>query len=650
MTLKKIDSPRLPANARPWSKNALNLAQKRFLFKSGLQIDEWFDEVARYVCSGYSGADKEHYRSLYSRLLQSKSFLPTSAALANTIHKKGAFAGCIVLPLPLTIEEIFTQSLPEIMHMLLAGIGVGFDFSHFYPRLLSIRGQASLGPVETLLSIAQAVERPAIYAGVKRSAFMATLFVQHPDIFEFICMKNRFKVENVNISVTFNTAFKKAITERGYLPLFWKNDNNNTMLTTAHLRKMKLSCERRNVNEPDLEIRNHNKIYSRSVNGYVGRLIGTNIFIDSNVLLEFISVNAHACGDPGLINLDIINQDNPTHSRYSSRAHSGVGTITTTTPCGEQPLLPYEVCHLGSFNLMAFVENQQFNFALFSHTATIALRFMDDLISLSDNGLEKSNRVSMRNRKIGMGIMGLADVLGELDIPYDSEMALDFCNTIGALLQSSLRTASQILAHERGVYPNHPHSKHAHDQAQRHATLTTIAPTGHIATLADCSFGIEPYYLIEFNRHAAGMQTHSCSIVQRKLSRINYDLQQWIFDTKKRNSSYVFDGSLKGLCEEIFVDSEKNAFLKKIKSVFKTAHEINYIDHLKMVQAWQKHIDNGISKTINLPQSASISDVVEIFKKSLEFNLKGITIFRDNSLDYQPLSKPTSCIDCHIIA
>lgn len=649
MMIKKNDTFSLPAS-RSWSKNALNLAQKRFLFKSSFHVDEWFDEVAKYICHEYSGAEKEYYCTMYSQLLHSKAFLPTSAALANTINKKGAFAGCIVLPLPLSIEEIFDDRLPEIMKMLLSGIGVGLDFSHFFPRLFPIHGQASLGPVETLLSIAQAVERPAIYAGVKRAAFMGTLFVQHPDIFEFACMKNRFNIDNVNISLTFNTAFKRAIHERGYLPLFWRNDLGTTILNKSHLKEMQHSSERRSVNEPDLEIRNKNKIYSHAAGECVGRLIGDDIFIDGNILLEFICANAHACGDPGLINLDAINLDNPTHSRYGSSDRIGVGTITTTTPCGEQPLLPYEVCHLGSFNLMAFVEDKQFNSDLFSRTAAVALRFMDDLISKNDNGLEKANQVSLANRKVGLGIMGLADVLGEMEIPYDSEDALDFCDQIGALLQNSLRCASEALALERGVYLNHPHSKHAHGKPQRHATLTTIAPTGHIATLADCSFGIEPYYLIEYNRHAAGIQTHSCSILQKKLGHINYSLQQWIHDTKMKNPSYIFDGSLADLDDDPFSDLEKNDFVKKIKNIFKTAHEINFIDHLKMVRTWQKYTDNGISKTVNLPQSSTLADVIKIFKMSLDFNLKGITIFRDNSLHHQPLSKPKPCLDCHIVA
>ncbi|MCA9508868.1 MAG: hypothetical protein KC505_10650 [Myxococcales bacterium] len=629
-----------------WSKNALNLAKKRFLFKSEFAIDDWFYNVAKCVCSHYAEPEREYYTRKYTQLLQSRIFLPTSSALANTIYKNGIFAGCMVFPLPTNLEEIFNSALPKIMKMLLLGVGVGLDLSHFPPRSLPINSQASLGPIQTLITLAQAVESPATYQGIKRAAFMATLFAQHPDIFEFISMKRHRRIENINISLTFDTALKKSLEVNGYLPLFWQNEGSAEIFSLEHLDKMKLCADCRSVQKPDLELRNKNKIYSNSVGDFVGKLIGNKIYINTQILLDFVSDTAHACGDPGLINLDAINQDNPTHPRYSDIKQIGIGSIKSTTPCGEQPLLPYEVCHLGSFNLKAFIIDQKFNKKLFSDTIKLALRLMDDLICSSNHGLDEINRVSVANRKVGLGVMGLADALAELEIPYDSDEALKFCEEVSFLLQSNLEIASEILADERGVYPNFKFSRHANSRPRRHATLSTIAPTGHIATLADCSFGIEPYYLIEFDRNAAGVQSCTCSVLEAKLQKINYSLAQWIADTKNRNPYYEFDGSLKMLSENIFSKEEKNHYLKRLKSVFKTAHEIDYASHLNMVSVWQKHVENGISKTINLSRYSTREDVKNIFSYFINQNLKGITVFRDRSLKRQALYKTKSCINC----
>jgi ribonucleoside-diphosphate reductase alpha chain len=633
------------SNPSLWSDNALNLAHKRYLFDTGLRINEWFEKVAQHICRNYSNGDKEHFQKLYTALLKSKAFLPTSAALANSLKEKGAFAGCIVLPLPSSIEEIFDSALAKIMRMLLLGIGVGLDLSHLAPRLFLSDGRASLGPVQSLLSIAQAVERPALYAGLKRAAFMATLFAQHPDIFEFIALKKHQNLANVNISVSVDAAFNRAIEQGALLPIMWRDEFSTRLLTTEHLIEMKRCADRRSVDAPDLEIRG-NQVFSKSVHEVVGRVLDKILYLDAERLLQFIADSAHSCGDPGLINLDAINLANPTHPSHSRENRLGVGIIKTTTPCGEQPLLPYEVCHLGSFNLSAFIKNQQFQEERFSQTIHLALRFMDDLISVGDNGLNEANELSLANRKIGLGVMGFADALAELEIPYDSPEALTFAHHVGNILKSSARKASELLAQERGSYLNFPFSKYQEEIPRRHATLTTIAPTGHIATLADCSFGIEPYYLIEFQRNAAGNKIHRCSVLENKLKTLGYSLKQWISDTRDNNPMYHFEGSIAELLDEPFSDIDKNRYVQKLKGVFKTSHEISYKDHLNMIMVWQKYIDNGISKTINLPKSASPHDVLDIFRTALKFNLKGITIFRDDSLLHQALSKPLTCVEC----
>lgn len=629
----------------PWNERSLDLVYKRYLNNTNISAEEWFSLTAKRVCQQYKGEEQEYYQRLYTALLQSKAFLPTSAALANSVKNNSAFAGCMVMPLPDSVSEVFEKILPEMMRMLLLGVGIGIDLSHCTPRLLDKDGRISLGPIQHLLTVTQAVERPAIYQGLKRAAFMATLYAQHPDIFEFITLKKEQSLSTTNISVSVDAIFTTALNENGLLPLKWQNDTTE-LLTIHHLETMKINAQRRGVKGPDLNIDGEGRVFSHSYENYVGRVLNDIIFVEAKTIFSCIAESAYICGDPGIINLDAINRDNPTHSRYSEEQLPGTGAIKTTTPCAEQALLPYEVCHLGSFNLGLFVQNNKFQKELFSEAVHLATRFMDDLITITDNGLSESTRVSMANRKLGLGIMGLADALAELEIPYDSTEALSFAHEIGGLFQKLCEDASYELALERGSYPNFNYSKHKNGRARRNATLTTIAPTGHIATLADCSFGIEPYYLLHFQRQ--GSDVYHCSILDKKLQSIEYSLKQWIRDTKKINAEYRFEGTLSTLVERPFSDKDKNNYLKKMKKVFKTAHEMTYNAHLNMVFAWQKYIDTGISKTINLPHDTTVDEVADIFSHSLLLNLKGITIFRDASLPHQSLSKPQACEECII--
>lgn len=633
------------AEHQPWSAHAIDLAKKRFL-NQDISIDEWYKRVIDFICQNYSDIDKIKYTDRYLHLLTEKKFFPTSAVLLNSISKKGALAGCMVVPLKDDIQSIFSSSLGEIMQLLLLGVGIGFDLSHFYPRLLPNGNAISLGPVETLRCLAHAVEKPAAYQGGKPAAFMATLFCQHPDIFEFIALKSRESIPNTNISVTFDEGFRYALRNDGLLPLVWTVNGLKRYLQIDDLAKMIESCDKRNVKKPDLFITNDKKIYSNSIQQIIGRTIGNTLFVDSHILLDVISHYAHICGDPGLLNLEAINSTNPTLSKYDSRDSLGIGSYTTTTPCGEQPLLDYEACYLGSLNLSAFVTQNNFDTLSYKNSIHDALRFLDDVISLSDLTLEKANLISLQNRKVGVGVMGFADALALLDIPYDSERALSFIDEIGSILQETCQLASENLAKERGAFPNFHDSVFCDKNPRRHATLTTIAPTGHIATLADCSFGIEPYYLLSFEREAAGKKIYSCTILEHKLKCLDYSLELWIKDTQKINSQFQFNGTLENLIENPFQDQKKNQRLNELKNIFRTSFEISADAHINIIKAWQKYIDNGISKTINLAKNSSQKDVRSIFEKFIDLNLKGISIFRDQSLEKQALRGHKSCEGC----
>lgn len=636
---------RFPLAPTPWNEKALDLAYRRYLYNTDISIENWFSQLAMRVCRQYAGQEKEYYQELYTSLLESKSFLPTSAALANSIKDSSALAGCMVMPLPDCVEELFGKTLPEMMKMLLLGIGIGVDLSHCVPRLLNHKNSISIGPIQNLLTVTQAVQRPALYQGLKPAAFMATLFAQHPDIFEFIALKKEQALPTANISVSVDGVFIAALKDKGLLPLKWQKESSE-ILRVHHLETMKKNAVRRNLLGPDLHVEATGKVFSRSYGNYVGRVIGDIVFVEAETLLLSIAESAYECGDPGIINLAAINQDNPTHSRYSQEKKPGIGVIKTTTPCGEQALLPYEVCHLGSFNLAFFVKDKKFQEEIFIDTVHIATRFMDDLISMTDIGLDEANLVSRANRKLGLGIMGLADALAELELPYDSEEALLFAKQVGQIFHQACTEASRELAVLRGHYPNFVYSKQKDEEPRRNATLTTIAPTGHIATLAGCFFGIEPYYLMRFDQE--GSRSFECIVLDKKLQKIDYSLSKWIDDTKKIFSEFHFDGTLSTLIDNPFNDEEKNNYLKKMKKVFKTAHELSFTAHLNMVFAWQKYIDTGISKTINLPKNTTIENILEIFNQALLLNLKGITVFRDDSFIGAALKKPkennTRCV------
>jgi ribonucleoside-diphosphate reductase alpha chain len=415
----------MPTPKRPWSKDALDLINKRYLVTKSLSVNEWLYTVASYICQRYPVSQKQKKISEYTQLLKSRAFLPTSAALHNSLKGRGSLAGCIVLPLPDNSTDILQKSIPEMSEILFSGIGVGVNLSTLPPRLAEdIKTErASPGPVEMLKAITSATEAAMNYGGVKRSAFMASLDCQHLDLFEFISLKENTKMSNVNISISINEQFREALENKSLLPITYKDQTAKV----KHLSELKDQAVARNLPDCDLSIKKGDELHSTKAGRKVGKVINNHLYFDPEVILETIAESAHRCGDPGLINLEAINESNPTHPKYSHSNHRGVGEITVTTPCGEQPLLPYEVCHLGSINLSHFASNKKFNWERFKYVATTAVSFMDDLIDAGNNVLDQANEMAQANRKIGIGLMGLADTLAELEYPYDSPPSIQFC-------------------------------------------------------------------------------------------------------------------------------------------------------------------------------------------------------------------------------
>jgi ribonucleoside-diphosphate reductase alpha chain len=345
-----------------------------------------------------------------------------------------------------------------------------------------------------------------------------------------------------------------------------------------------------------------------------------------------IAQSAHACGDPGLLNLGAINRTNPTHPRFlvgdGDRPDVGVGVIQTTAPCGEQPLLPYESCFLGSFDLSRFVAAGRFQFTSLAAAVPVAVRFLDDLLDRSSSGLAPVDAALAANRKIGLGVMGLADALGELELPYDSPGARTLAVDIMRTIHEEAIEASRALARTRGPFPNWPHSRFARQEEppRRHATLTTIAPTGHISQLAGCSPSIEPYYRLRYGQAGA---IRACRPLQEKLAEIGFTLEEWVRRTGQRNGSHAWRGTLGELAADPTSDPARNARLRELSKVFATAVEIAPADHLAMLEALQPHVENGISKTVNLPADCTEDEVAALMVQALRADLKGLTVFRE---------------------
>ena len=632
-----------------WTEAAVDLLRRRFFEPEDRSIKDWAWNVAGSYVRKYSKKSAETWQERYFSLIYYRRFFPTSAALKNGRRRVSTLSGCTVIPVSTSLSELYSKTIPSVMSSLGAGIGVGLDLSHLAPRLAEDKEnfRPSPGPVEIMVGIAHLASGIIKYNGLKRAAFMASLRYDHPDIFEFVRMKVSRSLEAVNISIAIDDDFSHAINENDLIPLRYQG----MLISATEIQAGKVRAQTRNVMPPDLELLDDGRLTSRTLGGrVVGRELNGSLYILASRVLEAIAEAAHTCGDPGLINLGAINANNPTpdSSNGSLSSIPGTGSMHTTTPCGEQPLLPNEVCHLGSLNLTAFAKKDGFDWDLLAESTAIATRMMDDIIDSGDNGSSDANEISLANRKIGIGIMGLADVLSIYHLPYDSQEGRAFAGRIAEHVNKHAKAASNELAEERGAFPNWKRSVFAKNgqPARRHATVTTIAPTGHIATLAGCSTGIEPYFSLHYIRQAAGARVIVCEQLVQYLLGLEYSLDEWILATRRANPNYTFNGSLDGLISNPTDSSAKNLKLSKAKQIFRTALQISARDHLEMVAALQLHVENGISKTINLPHSASIQEFYQIFVDAIRLSLKGVTAFRDGSLNEQALTISTGCANC----
>lgn len=562
------------------SPNALRVLSKRYLRRSedGRLLETpggMFRRVAEAVAAAEEawGGDPAHWSRIFYSMMTRCEFLPNSPTLINAGGGMGQLSACFVLPVEDSMESIFNAvKNTALIHK--SGGGTGFSFSRIRPAQDLVRTTmgVSSGPLSFMTVFDQATDTVK-QGGVRRGANMAVLRVDHPDIMAFVnCKRDMANLNNFNLSVAVTDTFMAAL-EAG----------------------------------ADYGLLNPR---TREVTGV----------LSAREVFDAIVDSAWASGEPGIIFIDRINRANPTPA---------LGEIEATNPCGEQPLLPYEACNLGSVNLsvMAVPEKRSVDWNLLEKTVRYGVRFLDDVIQVNRYPLPEIAAMVAGNRKIGLGVMGFAELLFSCGIPYNSEEALGLAERIMSFIADKALGESAELAKTRGAFPNFKGSVYDRngEPPVRNATVTTIAPTGSISIIAGCSSGIEPVFALAFTRKNLlddGEEMREVVPVFEKVARGRG------FATDEFLSLLALKGSLAGM----------KAVPEDVRKVFVTSHDISPEWHVRMQAAFQKFTDNAVSKTVNLPRSATRDDVARVFLLAGELGCKGVTVYRDGSRDRQVLN------------
>jgi len=536
--------------------NGLLVLRKRYLVKNeqgdpAETPDGLFMRVARAIAQAeerYKDGERDRMAEAFYTMMAHLEFLPNSPTLMNAGRELGQLAACFVLPVEDSLDSIFDGvKLTAKIHQ--SGGGTGFSFSRLRPRgdvVASTMGVAS-GPVSFIKAFNMATE-VVKQGGTRRGANMGILRIDHPDIEEFITIKkNPQELINFNLSVAVTDAFMRAFHKDEDFPLL--NPRNGKEVRKVKARK----------------------------------------------LFRDVAESAWATGDPGVIFIDTINRHNPTPQ---------IGQMEATNPCGEQPLLPYESCCLGSINLARLAKNGSVDWERLKELTHLGVRFLDNVIDMSRFPAREIDAITRANRKIGLGVMGFAHLLIRTGILYDTPEAAAMGEEIMSFIQKESKIASRLLAESRGAFPNYKGSIwEKKNLLQRNATTTTVAPTGTLSIIAGTSSGIEPIYDIRYTRLLLG--------------DIRVDMVDPLYEEMKGSSAQA-------------------------SKLFRKAYEVAPLDHLKIQSAFQKHVDNAVSKTINLPENAKPETIAGIYVEAHKMGLKGTTIFRDKSREHQILSCGTN--------
>jgi len=574
------------------SDNARLVLERRYLAKDdgGRPLEtaeEMFRRVAHNVAQAEllykpsEDSDAVRWEEQFYQLMARLEFLPNSPTLMNAGRELQQLAACFVLPVPDSIDGIF-EAIQHTALIHKSGGGTGFGFSRLRPegdRVQSTMGIAS-GPI-SFMKVFDAATEAIKQGGTRRGANMAILAVTHPDIEQFITLKSDMRtLTNFNISVAVNEEFIRAV----------ENDEEYALLSP---RTGESVAQRR-----------------------------------ARYIFDLLVHNAWTNGDPGIVFIDRVNRDNPTPN---------LGAIEATNPCGEQPLLPYESCNLGSLNLAKFVkgngDRRRLDWEGLAKAIPVCIHFLDNVIDMNRYPIAEIERATHLTRKVGLGVMGWHDALMQLRIPYDSEEALALGEEVMRFIQEKANEASLALGEERSTFPAWEGSRYYPDISYRNSTRTTVAPTGTLSIIADCSSGIEPAFALAFTR-----QHYLDPKDPAKRTKLT-----------EANKHFVRVAKAEGFYSDELMDylasggrlADRPEVPDWAKQVFVTAHEISPDWHVRMQAAFQRHTDNAVSKTINFPQSATEADVARAYWLAYREGCKGITIYREGSREYSVLSHTT---------
>ncbi|OGY46034.1 MAG: ribonucleoside-diphosphate reductase, adenosylcobalamin-dependent [Candidatus Buchananbacteria bacterium RIFCSPHIGHO2_01_FULL_39_8] len=567
------------------TKNALKVLESRYLLRDdkGRVVEkpmEMFKRVADFIIKAEDKykIDPEKRKELEAAFLEimvNLEFLPNSPTFSGAGTVLGQLSACFVLPVGDSMEEIF-EAIKNTALIHKSGGGTGFSFSRLRPSKDPVKSTSGLasGPV-SFMTVFDAATETIKQGGTRRGANMGILRVDHPDILSFItCKENSNKLNNFNISVAVTDKFMRAL-----------------------------------ENDEEYDI-----INPRDGKG-VSKLKAKEVW-------DKIVDHAWLNGDPGVVFIDTINKFNPTPH---------IGQIESTNPCGEQPLLPYESCNLGSINLSKFIEEGNINWERLGEVVKVAIQFLDDVIDMNQYPIKEIHDMTHGNRKVGLGVMGWADLLIQLGIPYNSQEALDLAEKVMKFIKNKADSASVALSKAKGVFPNFEDSIYdtADSPGIRNATRTTIAPTGTLSIIAASSSGIEPLYAIAYVRK----------------SHIGRKGDDWIelievnpyFEKIAKEKGFYSKEMMEKVAKESSIQ-HIDGIPESVKRVFVTAHDVSPEWHVRMQAAFQRYVDNAVSKTINFPNSATRENVAKAYLLAYETGCKGITIYRDGSRDVQVLT------------